>query len=147
MSVWAFAKPQSFCALCVHLEARSERVHAVASGFYPAHRLLRRRMLHDAQMDLPQTAESLRFGSKHAAPVHRGSAWPLGGGVKGGMEYGKADDFSYNIVEKPVYVRDFHATVMHCLGIDHERLTVPFRGLDVKLTGVKRARVEREVLV
>jgi hypothetical protein len=44
-------------------------------------------------------------------------------------------------------VRDFHATVMHCLGIDHERLTVPFRGLDVKLTGVEPARVVREVLV
>ena len=69
-----------------------------------------------------------------------------GGGVKGGIEYGKTDDFSYNIVENPVHVRDFHATVMHCLGIDHERLTVPFRGLDVKLTGVERARVVREVL-
>jgi hypothetical protein len=45
-----------------------------------------------------------------------------------------------------VHVRDFHATIMLCMGIDHERLTYPFRGLDVKLTGVEKARVVREVL-
>ncbi len=63
------------------------------------------------------------------------------------MADGTTVDFSYNIVENPVEVRDLHATIMHCMGIDHERLTVPFRGLDVKLTGVERARVVKEVLI
>ena len=67
--------------------------------------------------------------------------------MKGGIDYGKTDDFSYNIVENPVQVRDFHATILHTLGIDHERLTYGFRGLDTKLTGVEPARVIREVLV
>jgi hypothetical protein len=90
------------------------------------------------------------FGDPSSGRDHHGrcfTVWMAGGGVKRGFEYGKTDDFSYNIVENPVHVRDFHATVMHCLGIDHERLTVPFRGLDVKLTGVEPARVVREVLV
>jgi len=89
------------------------------------------------------------FGDPSSGRDHHGrcfTVWLAGGGVKGGMEYGKTDDFSYNIVENPVEVRDLHATIMHCMGIDHERLTVPFRGLDVKLTGVERARVVREVL-
>jgi hypothetical protein len=73
--------------------------------------------------------------------------WLAGGGIKGGIEYGKTDDFSYNIVENPVEVRDFHATILHTLGVDHERFTYPFRGLDVKLTGVEKARVVRELLV
>jgi hypothetical protein len=73
--------------------------------------------------------------------------WLAGGGIKGGMEYGKTDDFSYNIVENPVEIRDLHATIMHCMGIDHARLTYPFRGLDVKLTGVERARVVEQILI
>ena len=58
-----------------------------------------------------------------------------GGRREGWLEDGKTDDCSYNIAENPVHVRDFHATAMRCLGFDHERLTVPFGGLDVKLTG------------
>ncbi|MEY5060522.1 MAG: hypothetical protein RIS45_443 [Planctomycetota bacterium] len=90
------------------------------------------------------------FGDPSSGRDHHGrcfTVWLAGGGVKGGVEYGKTDDFSYNIVENPVEVRDLHATIMHCMGIDHERLTVPFRGLDVKLTGVEKARVVREILV
>jgi uncharacterized protein (DUF1501 family) len=90
------------------------------------------------------------FGDPSSGRDHHGrcfTVWLAGGGVKGGIEYGKTDDFSYNIVENPVEVRDLHATIMHCMGIDHERLTVPFRGLDVKLTGVERARVVRDVLM
>ena len=68
------------------------------------------------------------------------------GGVKRGLEYGATDDFSYNIAADPVAVRDLHATLLHGLGIDHEQFTYPFRGLDVKLTSVEKARVVRELL-
>jgi len=74
------------------------------------------------------------------------SAWMAGGGIKGGMSYGETDDFSYNIVQNPVAVRDLHATMLHQLGIDHEKLTFPFQGLDQRLTGVEPTRVVREVL-
>jgi hypothetical protein len=72
--------------------------------------------------------------------------WMAGGGAKGGTIYGETDDFSYNIVKDPVHIRDFHATVLHLLGIDHERFTVRHLGLDQKLTGVEPARVIRELL-
>jgi uncharacterized protein (DUF1501 family) len=89
------------------------------------------------------------FGDPSSGRDHHGrcfSVWLAGGGIKGGTEYGKTDDFSYNIVENPVQVRDFHATVLHLMGIDHERLTYRHRGLDAKLTGVEPARVVREIL-
>lgn len=69
-----------------------------------------------------------------------------GGGVKGGFQFGKTDDFSYNVVEDSVHVRDLHATMLHLLGIDHNRLTFPFQGLDQKLTGVEPARVVKEII-
>ena len=69
------------------------------------------------------------------------TTWMAGGGIKGGIEYGKTDDFSYNVVEDPVHVRDFNATILHQLGIDHERLTFPFLGLDQRLTGVEETHV------
>jgi uncharacterized protein (DUF1501 family) len=69
-----------------------------------------------------------------------------GGGVQGGIEHGKTDDFSYNVVEDGVHVRDLHATMLHLLGIDHSRLTFPFQGLDQKLTGVEPARVVKEII-
>jgi hypothetical protein len=72
--------------------------------------------------------------------------WMAGGGTKGGTIHGKTDDFSYNIVEDPVHIRDFHATVLHLLGYDHERLTYRFQGLDQRLTGVEPARVVKELL-
>ncbi len=72
--------------------------------------------------------------------------WLAGGGIRGGMEYGATDDFCYNIVEGPVHLRDLHATVLHCLGIDHTRFAHKFRGLDVRLTGVEEARVVKQVL-
>ncbi len=74
------------------------------------------------------------------------SGWVAGGGVRGGIEYGRTDDFSYNIVENPVAVRDLHATLLHQLGIDHERLVFPFQGLDQRLTGVESARVVHDIL-
>jgi uncharacterized protein (DUF1501 family) len=74
------------------------------------------------------------------------TVWMAGGGVKSGFEYGATDEFGYNIIENPVHVRDLHATVLHCLGIDHTRLTYPFRGLNVRLTGVEEAHVVRQIL-
>ena len=74
------------------------------------------------------------------------SAWAAGGGVRGGMSYGQTDDFSYNVAENPVAVRDLHATMLHQLGVDHRRLTFPFQGLDQRLTGVEEARVVHQIL-
>jgi arylsulfatase A-like enzyme len=67
--------------------------------------------------------------------------WMAGGGSRPGTIYGETDDFSYNIVKDPVHIRDFHATVLHLLGVDHERLTFRTQGLDAKLTGVEPAHV------
>lgn len=74
------------------------------------------------------------------------SGWLAGGGIRGGMEYGVTDDFSYNVVEDSAPISDLHATMLHQLGIDHEKLTFPFQGLDQRLTGVEPARVIREIL-
>jgi len=59
-----------------------------------------------------------------------------GGGIKGGITYGATDELGYAAVENPVSVHDFHATMLHLLGIDHLRMTVKFQGLDARLTGV-----------
>jgi hypothetical protein len=72
--------------------------------------------------------------------------WLAGGGIKGGVVHGATDDFSYNIVENPVHVNDLNATILHCLGIDHERFTFKFQGLDQRLTGVEPQRVVKEIL-
>ena len=64
------------------------------------------------------------------------TTWMAGGGVKPGIVYGKTDDFSYNIVENPVHIHDFNATILNQLGIDHERLTYRFQGRDFRLTDV-----------
>ena len=72
--------------------------------------------------------------------------WMAGGGAKGGTIYGETDDFSYNIVKDPVHIRDFHATVLHLLGFNHERFTVKSQGLDAKLTGVEPAHVIKGLL-
>ena len=75
------------------------------------------------------------------------SMWMAGGGAKGGAIYGQTDDFSYNIVENPVHVRDFHATILHLLGINHEKFTFKTQGLDLRLSGVEEARVVKELVV
>ena len=73
--------------------------------------------------------------------------WMAGAGIKGGTIYGQTDEFSYNIVENPVHVRDFHATLLHLLGIKHDRFTFKYQGLDNKLTGVDaEAQVVKELL-
>ena len=68
-----------------------------------------------------------------------------GGGIQGGISYGNTDDLGYAAVENPVSVNDFHATMLHLLGIDHERLSVKFQGLDARLTGIA-GRVVKPIL-
>lgn len=85
------------------------------------------------------------------------TSWMAGGGIRGGMEHGRTDEYSYNIVDADgqkttrfeddaVHVRDLNATILNQLGIDHRRLTFPFQGLDQKLTGVEEAHVVRKIL-
>jgi hypothetical protein len=63
--------------------------------------------------------------------------WLAGGGIRGGITYGQTDDFSYNIVRDPVHVHDLHATILHLLGIDHQRLTYKHQGRRYRLTDVR----------
>lgn len=72
--------------------------------------------------------------------------WMAGGGVKGGSVYGETDDYSYSSISNPVNVNDLNATILHCLGIDHERFTVRNQGLDTRLTGVESAKPVQEIL-
>ena len=72
--------------------------------------------------------------------------WMAGGGIKRGFLYGETCPFGYNIVSDPVHVRDFQATVLHLLGIDHERLSIRLQGLELRLTGVEPARVVHEII-
>ena len=74
------------------------------------------------------------------------TTWLAGAGIRRGFEYGKTDDYSYNILEDPVHIRDLNATILHQLGIDHNRLTFRHQGLDQRLTGVEPARVVSEIL-
>lgn len=90
-----------------------------------------------------------RLGDPGMGRDHHGrcfTVWLAGAGVKPGIEFGRTDDFCYNIVENPVHLRDLHATILHCLGIDHARFTYPFRGLDVRLTGVEEAHAVKDIL-
>ena len=68
-----------------------------------------------------------------------------GGGIKGGISYGSTDDFGYAAQENPVAVPDFHATMLHLLGIDHKRLSVKFQGLDARLTGIAGGVVKKHI--
>lgn len=88
--------------------------------------------------------ERTQYGRDHHPRCF--TTWMAGGGIKGGIVHGRTDDFSYNIVEDPVHVRDFNATILHQLGIDHNRLTFPFLGLEQKLTGVDEAHVVHEII-
>ena len=83
-------------------------------------------------------------GTEFRAPVVVIAA---GGGVKAGFEYGRTDDFAYNIVENPVHIRDLNATILHCLGIDHHRFSYPFQGLEQRITGVEEAHVVEGILM
>ena len=73
------------------------------------------------------------------------SMWMAGGGVKGGITYGSTDELGYEAVENPVHIHDWHATILHLLGLDHERLTYRHAGRDFRLTDVK-GRVVHEII-
>ena len=64
------------------------------------------------------------------------TVWMAGGGIKPGVVYGETDDFSYNVIKDPVHIHALNATILHCLGIDHRRLTYKFQGLDMRLTSL-----------
>lgn len=72
--------------------------------------------------------------------------WMAGAGVKAGFNYGETDDFSYNIIKDPVHVHDFQATLMHLMGVDHEKLNFKFQGRRFRLTDV-HGKVVRDILV
>jgi len=74
------------------------------------------------------------------------SMWMAGGGIKPGVTFGATDDFGFHPVERPVHVQDVHATLLHCFGFDHERLTFRRQGLDFRLSGVEPRQVIREIL-
>jgi hypothetical protein len=86
----------------------------------------------------PQT-----FGRDHHPRCF--SIFMAGGGIKPGISYGATDDYCYNIIENPVHVHNFHATILHCLGIEHQRLTYRFQGRDFRLTDV-HGSVVRDIL-
>ena len=83
------------------------------------------------------------YGRDHHGRCY--SIWMAGGGIKGGVVYGETDDFGYNVTNDPVHVHDLNATLLHCLGIDHERLTFRYQGRDFRLTDVE-GKVVREIL-
>ncbi len=64
------------------------------------------------------------------------SSWMAGGGVRGGVSYGQSDEYGYEALENPTSIHDWHATILHLLGLDHERLTFPYAGRDFRLTDV-----------
>jgi uncharacterized protein (DUF1501 family) len=72
--------------------------------------------------------------------------WMAGGGIKAGTVFGETDDFSYNVVKDPVHIHEMNATILHCLGIDHKRLSVKHQGLDVRLTGVEDVHPVKAIL-
>jgi len=72
--------------------------------------------------------------------------WMAGGGMKAGHTHGETDDFSYNITEKPVHLNELNATILHCLGIDNNRFSYPFQGLEQRITGVEEVHPVKEIL-
>jgi Protein of unknown function (DUF1501) len=81
------------------------------------------------------TLTEVNYGRDHHPRCF--SIWMAGGGIKRGLTYGETDDYSYNIVSDPINVHDLHATILHCLGVDHTKLTYKFQGRHFRLTDVK----------
>jgi hypothetical protein len=80
------------------------------------------------------SANYANYGRDHHGRAF--SIWMAGGGIKGGHTFGTTDDFGFNVVENPVHIHDLQATILHCLGINHERLTYRFQGRQFRLTDV-----------
>ena len=83
------------------------------------------------------------YGRDHHPKCY--TIWMAGGGIKPGISYGETDEFGYNIVKDPVHVNDFHATVLHLLGLDHEKLIYKHLGRRYRLTDVG-GRVVKPIL-
>lgn len=96
----------------------------------------------------PMVEASVSLGRSQGRDHHPQAftMWLAGGGIKGGVTLGATDEMGFNIVEDEVHVADLHATILHCLGVDHERLTFRAAGLDFKLTGVEEVHVVKEIL-
>lgn len=92
---------------------------------------------------LPISQKGAKPGRDHNP--HAFTAWLAGGGVKGGLHFGETDEIGHRATVDKVSVRDFHATLLHALGLDHERLTFPFQGLDARLTGVEPSHVVKQI--
>jgi hypothetical protein len=87
------------------------------------------------------TTKKNSYGRDHHPRCY--SLWMAGGGIKGGLTIGKTDDFGYNLLEDGVHVHDLQATILHLLGIDHEKLTYRFQGRDFRLTDVAGKVVQK----
>ena len=96
-----------------------------------------------------RTPTSQKSGDVYTGRDHNMQAftsWLAGGGIKGGMSYGRTDDFGHQAVENPISVHDFHATILHVLGLHHQKLFFPRAGLNERLTGVEPPRVVHEIV-
>ena len=89
------------------------------------------------------TGATTKPGRDHHKDAY--TMWMAGGGVKPGVTYGRTDDLGFGVVDQPVHVHDLNATVLHLLGLDHERLTYRYQGREFRLTDV-HGRVVREIL-
>ncbi len=85
-------------------------------------------------------------GSGRDHHIQAFSIWMTGGGIRPGITYGTTDEFSYRVAENPVTMHDLHATILRLCGIDHERFSARFQGLDAKLTGVEKANVVEAII-
>ena len=88
-------------------------------------------------------ARGTKLGRDHHPNAY--SMWLAGGGIKAGLSHGVTDELGYNVVEQPVHIHDLQATILHCLGMDHERLTFRYAGRDFRLTDV-HGHVVKEIL-
>jgi uncharacterized protein (DUF1501 family) len=97
------------------------------------------------ELPVPGSNNGKQHGRDHN---HHGfTMWMAGGGTRGGQVYGATDEFGFQAVEKPMHVRDLHATMLALLGFDHEKFTYRYAGLDFRLTGVSEdAKVVRELI-
>jgi hypothetical protein len=96
----------------------------------------------------PMVEQNPALGRKLGRDHHPSgyTMWLAGGGIKSGLTHGATDELGYNVVEKPVHIHDLQATILHCLGLDHERLTFRYAGRDFRLTDV-HGKVVKDILI
>jgi len=137
-------------------DALSEQCHNIDQGCYGLVQDLKQRgMLEDTLIvwggEFGRTAycqgplTETNYGRDHHPRAF--TMWMAGGGVKPGISYGETDELSFNVIDKPVHIRDLHATMLHQLGLKHESLVYRHQGLDQRLTGVEPAKVVKDILI